>query len=218
VRRRLTARRPRLALAICGLCLALPTAARADEPPTLGTVWMSEVTPESATANAFVNPHGQATSWRFEYLTDAAYAANLAAGQEAFAGATAAPPVGAASPLSAAQIVSWPLVSLAQSTTYHLRAVAESGAGAVASLEPLLFTTGTTLVPCVGDACQPLPSPPEDPTPGTQVPGPGNPPLSFQKTTTRKCLRGKVKKHGRCAHRHRRHHHHSRRHHRGARR
>ena len=30
---------------------------------------------------------------------------------------------------------------------------------------------------CVGDSCQPLPAEPEDPTPGTLVPGPGNPPL-----------------------------------------
>jgi hypothetical protein len=31
-------------------------------------------------------------------------------------------------------------------------------------------------IPCEGDACQPLPSPPEDPTPGTLAPGPPNPP------------------------------------------
>jgi len=32
---------------------------------------------------------------------------------------------------------------------------------------------------CVGDSCQPLPAEPEDPTPGTLVPNPGNPPLRF---------------------------------------
>ena len=30
-------------------------------------------------------------------------------------------------------------------------------------------------IPCEGDACQPLPPEPEDPTPGTLVPNPGNP-------------------------------------------
>lgn len=30
---------------------------------------------------------------------------------------------------------------------------------------------------CIGDNCQPLPSPPDDPTPGTLVPNAGNPPL-----------------------------------------
>lgn len=32
---------------------------------------------------------------------------------------------------------------------------------------------------CVGDSCQPLPPEPEDPTPSTLVPNPGNPPLRF---------------------------------------
>jgi hypothetical protein len=33
-------------------------------------------------------------------------------------------------------------------------------------------------VPCEGDACQPLPSPPQDPTPGTLLPGAPNPPIT----------------------------------------
>jgi hypothetical protein len=36
-------------------------------------------------------------------------------------------------------------------------------------------------IPCEGDACQPLPSPPEDPTPGTLVPTEGNSPVRFPK-------------------------------------
>jgi hypothetical protein len=36
-------------------------------------------------------------------------------------------------------------------------------------------------IACEGDACQPLPSPPEDPTPGTQAPTEGNPPVRFPK-------------------------------------
>ncbi len=42
---------------------------------------------------------------------------------------------------------------------------------------------------CEEDACQPLPSPPDDPAPGTLVPTAGNPPLRFPKTK-----KGKVKK------------------------
>lgn len=50
-------------------------------------------------------------------------------------------------------------------------------------------------IPCEGDACQPLPSPPEDPTPGTLVPTEGNPPVRFPPKT---CPKGKrqVKRHG----------------------
>jgi hypothetical protein len=36
-------------------------------------------------------------------------------------------------------------------------------------------------IACVGDACQALPNAPEDPTPGTLVPNPGNPPLKIVK-------------------------------------
>jgi hypothetical protein len=38
---------------------------------------------------------------------------------------------------------------------------------------------GAAEVICEGDKCQPLPAEPEDPTPGTLVPNPGNPPLHF---------------------------------------
>jgi hypothetical protein len=58
-------------------------------------------------------------------------------------------------------------------------------------------------IPCEGDACQPLPSPPEDPTPGTLVPTEGNPPVRFP---PKACQKGKhqVKRHGKatCAGRH----------------
>lgn len=40
---------------------------------------------------------------------------------------------------------------------------------------------GLSLVVCEEDSCVPLPSPPDDPAPGTLVPGPGNPPVHFPK-------------------------------------
>lgn len=43
-----------------------------------------------------------------------------------------------------------------------------------------------TPIPCNGDACQALPEAPEDPTPGTVVGGPGNPPLKFTKAKAKK--------------------------------
>lgn len=54
-------------------------------------------------------------------------------------------------------------------------------------------------IPCDGDACQPLPSPPPDQVVGTLVPGLGNPPVRYQKA-------GRGKKHKKRHHRHRRHH------------
>ncbi|MGN6254350.1 MAG: hypothetical protein ACTHO8_05135 [Solirubrobacterales bacterium] len=43
------------------------------------------------------------------------------------------------------------------------------------------FPMPTSPTPCEGDSCQPLPSPPEDPSPGTLVPGPSNPPPHYTK-------------------------------------
>jgi hypothetical protein len=50
-------------------------------------------------------------------------------------------------------------------------------------------------IECLGDACQPLPEAPEDPTVGTQIPGRGNPPLRSSKPS---CPKGKhrVVRHG----------------------
>lgn len=62
-------------------------------------------------------------------------------------------------------------------------------------------------IACSGDACQPLPSPPEDPTAGTSAAGPGNPPPHFEKERRRR-------KHHHRKHRrhHRKHHPHRKRH------
>lgn len=59
-------------------------------------------------------------------------------------------------------------------------------------------------IPCFGDACQPLPPEPEDPTPGTEFYGSErNPPLRFDKPRGRKHRKKRHKKHRH----HRRHHH-----------
>jgi hypothetical protein len=57
------------------------------------------------------------------------------------------------------------------------------------------FGEPTEPLACEGDACQPLPSPPVDPTLTTLLAGPGNPPVRFPKA---KCPKGKVKHKGKC--------------------
>lgn len=77
---------------------------------------------------------------------------------------------------------------------------------------------------CKGDACQALPSPPEDPGPGTLVPTAGNPPSKVEEVKEpRRCPKGKVRRNGFCLRRlHHGHggHRHARRHdhHRGGKR
>ena len=50
---------------------------------------------------------------------------------------------------------------------------------------------------CVGDSCQPLPPEPEDPTPGTLVPNPGNPPLHIYEPKAKKKKHHNRKRRGR---------------------
>lgn len=62
---------------------------------------------------------------------------------------------------------------------------------------------------CVGDLCQPLPAAPEDPTPGTLLPSSGNPAARLERERRgRACPKGKLRRRGRCAAKHRRKHHH----------
>jgi hypothetical protein len=75
------------------------------------------------------------------------------------------------------------------------------------------FPVPETPTPCEGDACQAIPSPPEDPSPGTLVVSFGNLPARFAKQTCPKGRRG-VRRHGesRCVARHHRRQHGHRRH------
>lgn len=63
------------------------------------------------------------------------------------------------------------------------------------------FPVPATPVPCQGDACQPLPLTPEDPTPGTLTPNRGNQPLRFPKSQG-----GKKKHHKKKHHKGKKHH------------
>lgn len=58
------------------------------------------------------------------------------------------------------------------------------------------FPVGSTKIPCVGDACQPLPSEPLPPVVLSSVEGLGNPPLSYRDIG--RCRKGKVRRQGEC--------------------
>ena len=55
------------------------------------------------------------------------------------------------------------------------------------------FPVAAPPIACEGDACQPLPSPPVDPTLTTLLAGPGNPGVRYPKERRRHCPRGKRK-------------------------
>lgn len=79
------------------------------------------------------------------------------------------------------------------------------------------FPEPETAIPCIADACQPLPSPPDDPGATTSLTSSGNPAPHYAKEAarSRRCPEGKrkVRRHGkvRCVKSHRRHSHHRRR-------
>ncbi|HXR60708.1 MAG TPA: hypothetical protein VN732_05225, partial [Solirubrobacterales bacterium] len=124
--------------------MAFASPAAAAGPPTLGATWVGEVTAASARLHGTVTPNGAFTRYRFDYIPQAAYEANLAAGSDAFAGAKQAPaaeepPVGSgATAAPVAQLV----VGLASETAYRYRIVARNSAGTVASSAFRFVTAG----------------------------------------------------------------------------
>jgi len=121
---------------------AASPAARAAGSPGLGAVWSTDVVATSARLHAEVNPEGLPTTYRFEYLTETAYEANLTAGLEAFVGAKQAPAGAEASvgtglsPLPVFQAVA----GLTPATAYRYRIVARNAEGAAIGA-PQLFVT-----------------------------------------------------------------------------
>jgi hypothetical protein len=85
-----------LALIAGGLALLASSASAASAPQVKAT-WVTDVTATSANLRTEINPGGAATTYHFEYLTLAAYEANLKAAKDPFTGATKAPLSGSAS-------------------------------------------------------------------------------------------------------------------------
>jgi hypothetical protein len=128
-----------IALAL-GVGLLCSPPARAAGPPQIAATWVTDVTSTSASLHARVNPEGLESSYRFEYLTEAAY---QAAG-ESFAGAATAPSFGEAGLGSeeSEQPALQQVTSLKAATTYRYRIVVTSGAAPAALDGPALaFTT-----------------------------------------------------------------------------
>jgi hypothetical protein len=79
-----------LALAAAAVALSAPAAAQAD--PLVKDSWATAVLSTAADLHAVVNPEGANANARFEYITTAAYQANLAASKDGFAGSLKSPP------------------------------------------------------------------------------------------------------------------------------
>lgn len=125
-----------VALAAVALALAAPSTAGAAGAPQLLESFVTDVTATSASLRARVNPNGLSSTYRFEYVSQAAFEAS------GFATATKAPPSGAAplgSGTTALKVVQ-SIGSLAPLTSYRYRAVATNSAGTTTSPEHVLTT------------------------------------------------------------------------------
>jgi hypothetical protein len=110
----------------------LATAAQAAV-PTVGALGATDLQGVSALVKGAVDPQGLATTYRFEYVDQAAFGANGFTGATSTASASAGQASGA-HPARAA------LAGLAPSTTYHYRLVATNSSGS-ASAEATFTTT-----------------------------------------------------------------------------
>jgi hypothetical protein len=128
-----------LSLAACALALAASTARAAS--PLIKATWVENVTATSADLKAEIDSAGAAT-YRFDYLTLAAYEANLKAGQDPFTGATKAPLSGSA-PVKAGPL-NQHLSGLKAATLYRFRAVATNSEGTAIGPERGLGTQEAT--------------------------------------------------------------------------
>jgi len=137
------------ALALLSMVVA-PAALAAE--PQIGAAWVTDVTSSSAVLRAEINPGGETTSYHFEYIDQAAYSANLAAGHDGFLGASRAPAtkevgIGAGTlPVQVFQSLTAPSNQLAPGTSYRYRPVATNAAGTVIGPVHTLTTEDSTSV------------------------------------------------------------------------
>jgi hypothetical protein len=119
-------------------------------PVEIDADYATEVTTDSATLNASLNPEGSPSTFHFEYLSMAAYQANLEGGLAPFAGAGAVPvPDGSLGAGETAVAVTQTVGGLAPGVTYEFRVVGTNIGGSGASLAKALNTrpTGEATLP-----------------------------------------------------------------------
>ncbi len=130
-----------LAIVALGLLLGLAASASAAGPPQIGAIWMTEVSPGSATFNGELNPEGSSTTYHFEYATDHAFQ------EKGFTGATKAPASGSANAGSGSNfetVVPKHVSAAAPGTLYHYRLAATNSSNTTLSAAQTFTTQAIT--------------------------------------------------------------------------
>jgi hypothetical protein len=133
-----------LAALLVSLKLLVPAADASGSPQILAT-WVTNVTATSAVLRAEVNPNGLGTNYSFQYISGAAFEANLAAGHEGFLGARSVPQtntgLGAGTvPQPVSFSLSAPSNPLLPGTEYRFRALAVNSVAPVTGPDRTLRT------------------------------------------------------------------------------
>jgi hypothetical protein len=115
------------------------TTFRAQQPPSLSQIAVTDIKSDGATLGATISPNGGSTHYRFEWGLDSSY------------GSFVPVPDGQLDSATQPQDVAIELTNLARGTEYHFRLVAENGAGESSS-DDIAFTTFAT-TPEIVDAC-----------------------------------------------------------------
>jgi hypothetical protein len=123
----------------------------AADPPIVGETWASQIFVGTARLSAKVNPNGLFTTYHFDYITKAAYEANVAASKDPFSGASRAPSVNEANAGSgiSAVTVFQQASSLKAETAYRYRVVAKNTSTTTGPTKEFV----TQIVPPGTDAC-----------------------------------------------------------------
>jgi hypothetical protein len=124
------------------LAAATTATASADSAPTVSTGGSAQVTYSSALVSGTVDPHGEQTTYVFQYGTSRGYGLQ-----------TPLAPVGAG---TGAVHVSQTLSGLAPLTTYHYRILASNGSGAQAGVDGTFKTTAVPLSLSIAGAPNPV--------------------------------------------------------------
>jgi len=125
-----------------------PGSAGAAAPPQVDSSWVTEVTASGVSLRALIDPEGAATRYRFEYLTEVAYGANLKAGGDGFAGASTIP-IGSEAVVGSGTVpvqVSQHAGGLVPLTPYRYRVRAVSAQGTTFGPEHSFTTQATSQV------------------------------------------------------------------------